>query len=368
MPARDIPFLAIRCADFERLAWREGVEAARAAERRCVAAFVRTAGRALREADVVAHEPGTDLFVAVLRSEVRNERRPASPGDCRAALARLAHSLTEAGGTSLESGWVIADGKTLIRDWRSLVDGALARGAVERERLGFLSTIGHELRTPLAAVRGYLETVLDETGADEPASRRFLEIARAETLRMTRLIDGLLDISLFDPSDFPQPGGTARVATAVDEAHQAVLGGALRRDIRIERTEDAHLAAAIDKDRLVQVLIILLDNAIKHGRENGLITIAARRADGFVELVVDDDGPGIEAADRERIFSLAWRGASSGASGWGIGLAVARRMLERAGGRIEAGDSPLGGARFLVRLSVSAETGSTKEPLPPGRR
>jgi signal transduction histidine kinase len=178
----------------------------------------------------------------------------------------------------------------------------------------------------------------------------------------------LLDISLFDPSDFPQPGGTARVATAVDEAHQAVLGGALRRDIRIERTEDAHLAAAIDKDRLVQVLIILLDNAIKHGRENGLITIAARRADGFVELVVDDDGPGIEAADRERIFSLAWRGASSGASGWGIGLAVARRMLERAGGRIEAGDSPLGGARFLVRLSVSAETGSTKEPLPPGRR
>ncbi len=108
------------------------------------------------------------------------------------------------------------------------------------------------------------------------------------------------------------------------------------------------LRVAIDADRLTLVLVNLIDNAIKHGRPGGGVFVGVDVDDHrFVQLTVDDDGPGIASADREHVFVFGDRGATE-ANGNGIGLTLVRLMIERAGGRVDLEISPLGGARFIV--------------------
>ena len=110
------------------------------------------------------------------------------------------------------------------------------------------------------------------------------------------------------------------------------------------------LPLAVDGDRLTLVLINLLDNAIKHGRAGGTVSLGVVTDEPrTITLTVDDDGGGIPPAQRERLFAFGARGLTS-ARGSGIGLAVVRMIVERVGGRIEAGDAPGGGARFTLTL------------------
>jgi signal transduction histidine kinase len=106
----------------------------------------------------------------------------------------------------------------------------------------------------------------------------------------------------------------------------------------------------LDADRLTLVFINLIDNAIKHGRRGGRVALGVDLTDEhFACVTIDDDGPGVGPAERERIFALGARGDTA-APGSGIGLALVRLMLERAGSRVDVGDAPLGGARFRVYL------------------
>jgi signal transduction histidine kinase len=104
---------------------------------------------------------------------------------------------------------------------------------------------------------------------------------------------------------------------------------------------------AIDTDRLTLVLVNLIENAVKQGRSGGVVFVGVELIDRFVRVTVDDDGPGIATADRDRSFAIGER-ADTVASGSGIGLALVRLMLERAGGRVDLEASLLGGARFVV--------------------
>ncbi len=110
------------------------------------------------------------------------------------------------------------------------------------------------------------------------------------------------------------------------------------------------MRVGIDADRLTLVLVNLIDNAVKHGKPGGGVFVGMHVDDSrFVRLTVDDDGPGIASADRERVFAFGDRGDTE-ANGTGIGLAFVRLILERAGGRVDLGDSPLGGARFSITV------------------
>ena len=230
------------------------------------------------------------------------------------------------------------------------------------ERYAFFSAVGHELRTPLASIRGYLETLLGED-IDAPTRRHFTGIAHAEALRLTRLLEGMFEISLLDLSATfpPRASGALDVAlrTAADAC--AALARARGVDVRVPAIEST--LVAIDGDRLTLVLINLIDNAIKHGRVGGRVDVRADLdAPRVVTITVDDDGAGIVRADRERLFALGERGATR-APGSGIGLALVRIILERAGGRVEIRDAPRGGARFAVTIprrgQGSAQSAST---------
>jgi two-component system sensor histidine kinase MprB len=103
-----------------------------------------------------------------------------------------------------------------------------------------------------------------------------------------------------------------------------------------------------DPVRLRRLVTVLVDNGIRHGRAGGLVRVTVRPG----RLTVDDDGPGIAAADRPHVFDRFWRGAQAAPGGSGLGLAIAAWIAERHGGRIEVGVSPLRGARFDVFLPV----------------
>jgi signal transduction histidine kinase len=353
-----IPLLVFRLPALERTAWRNGLRAARSIERRATAAFAAAASRVLRAGDAIAHDRGSDAFAAALTAPTRDGHLFPAPVDVRSALARIAASIEGLTRLDVDAGWTRYDARAGA-GFEDALARALERGRQERERYAFFSAVGHELRTPLASIRGYLETLLGDD-ADTTTRRRFVRIAHGESVRLTRLLEGMFEISLLDLSaTFPLPAGGSldrAVAAAVD----ATAARAAQHGIELHCAGIPPEDVAIDGDRLTLVLINLIDNAIKHGRRGGRVDLSAvLDSPRTVLLTVDDDGPGISMQERERLFVLGARGATT-ADGSGIGLALVRMILERAGGRVDASESSLGGARFALTIPRCAVNDSRK--------
>ncbi len=343
-----VPLLVFRLPELERTAWRKGLRAARSIERRATNVFASTAARVLRGEDLLAHESGSDVFVAALVARTRAGTESAAPIDARSALARMAATVESVTRLDVVTGWTTYAALTELSIEPS-IEAALKRGEQERERYAFFSALGHELRTPLSSIRGYLETVL-ESELDPKTKQRFLRIAHNEALRLARLVDGMFEISLLDlHATFPTRSHAA-LHLSLEAASDAVAASAAARGVTIRCERIAPVWVGMDADRLTLVLINIFDNAIKHGRLGGRVAIEADLADARTVVVcVEDDGDGIRPEHRESIFSLGYRGDTR-ASGSGIGLALVRLMLERVGGNVEVGTSSLGGARFVLRF------------------
>jgi signal transduction histidine kinase len=222
----------------------------------------------------------------------------------------------------------------------------LAGADLERRRL--IATVSHELRTPLTAQRALLENLADGVTEPDPDT---LRAALAQAERLSALVGDLLDLSRIDAGVAPLALAPVRVeellAAAVEEA------GVSGRPVRLRhRVEPADLVVTADPARLAQLVANLADNAVRHSPPYGEVRLTARRdgADRWV-LEVADDGPGISAADAERVFERFGTGSDS-AGGTGLGLAIVRWVCELHGGRVEVvpGD---GGALLRVTLPVT---------------
>lgn len=348
-----VPVLVLRVSDLERCAWRDGRARARALERRVFAAFRSAAVDVLRSGDRVGHARDSTDFYAALTAASRGAEPPGA-ADCRAVLERLAGAVAQRAGVEVERGWTAAAGGadfTLER----LCAQALERGRRERERYAFVATLGHELRTPLTAIRGYLETLIDG-GLDPGTAQRFLAIAQQETLRLGRLVDGIFEFSLLDLSGTPARAVSCDLSAQIRRAYEVVAPRALERCMRVHVDAFRRAPAEIDADSAMHLFVNLLQNAVAHGAHGGVVRVTISRGAGIAVVWVDDDGPGIPPAAREAIFGLGVRGEQTPAEGTGIGLALAKLLAERAGGTIAATASPLGGARFEVRLPSKAES------------
>jgi two-component system OmpR family sensor kinase len=167
---------------------------------------------------------------------------------------------------------------------------------------------------------------------------------------MSRLVEGMFEISLLDMHAMLRSPASGSLAHALDAARGACAAGAAARSVSVVFEDAPALRVAIDADRLTLVLVNLIDNAVKHGRPGGVVFVGVGPDDQrFVQITVDDDGPGIAVADRERVFLFGDRGPTE-ARGSGIGLALVRLMIERVGGRVAVEPSPLGGARFVAMV------------------
>jgi signal transduction histidine kinase len=339
--------LVVRLTELERVAWRDGRASARRLERRARELFLSNVAARMRRADLLAHDAHSEFFAIALAARRRGRGTPL-PADCRSALARAEESL-QALSAATETGWTLMNA---TRDFAANLRVALRRGESERQRLDFFSPIAHEMRTPLTAIRGYLETVLDES-LDASTTRRFLETARGEALRLGRLIDGMFAVSLLD-LEYGAPKrerDETLPQTAVDRAIAALMPRVRERRANIECAVLPAVPVAATFDHLVQVFVNVIGNAVEHGKERGRVVIAGVQHGRALEITVDDDGPGIALGERDAVFDFGYRSPAAAAStGSGLGLAVVRRLLERTCGTIAATSSPLGGARFVIRL------------------
>ncbi|HEU4978034.1 MAG TPA: ATP-binding protein [Solirubrobacteraceae bacterium] len=216
----------------------------------------------------------------------------------------------------------------------------------------FVADASHELRTPLTVVRGQLEVLAMQERPDAQEVRRVERMVRVEVERMSRMVDDLLILAAAGEPRFLRPAAVRLPAFLRELVH--AIEPTADRAFELEVVPD--LTVRADPDRLAQALRNLLRNAIAHTEPGGRIGVGAVASGGRVRILVDDDGPGIPAQERERVWGRFHRsagGRARDAGGAGLGLAIVRAIAEAHGGTAFADASPLGGARVGIELPLA---------------
>ncbi len=231
-------------------------------------------------------------------------------------------------------------------------------------RRNFVADVSHELKTPLTALLGFIETLRGPARNDAAARERFLETMQREAGRMNRLVSDLLTLTRVESAERQRPAGSVNIEDLVQTTLQSLEGLARSRDVTLTkvRTDDGarKLIVPGDRDQLQQVLINLLENGIKYGRPGGrvevLLTHSARelglRGPG-VRIAVQDDGEGFDPIHIPRITERFYRidnHRSRAMGGTGLGLAIAKHIVNRHRGRFRIETEPGRGSCFTVIL------------------
>jgi two-component system phosphate regulon sensor histidine kinase PhoR len=232
---------------------------------------------------------------------------------------------------------------------------------VEATRRDFVANASHELRTPVTAIAGAAETLLGGAIDDPAQARVFVDIVARNAERLAQLTRDLLDLSRIESRQWPmrlEPVDLSAVAAkALDACSEAARRK--RTELRSEVAPGLHVRA--DPRALEQVLVNLVDNAVKYTQEGSHATVSADAEDGAVTVVVRDDGPGIDRRHIQRIFERFYRvdpGRARGAGGTGLGLAIVKHLVQAQGGEVGV-ESGSGGTRFWVRLARAEAPGSS---------
>jgi two-component system sensor histidine kinase KdpD len=248
---------------------------------------------------------------------------------------------------------------------------AQADAESSRVRAALFSAVTHDLRTPLASIKAAATSLLDQGVAFDQRQRNdLLSTIAEESDRLNRLIANLLSLSRL------RSGAAAAEKTAVpvEDVIEAAAGRLAKRDgavpirIRIPRGAEIIPPVLIDLLQIDQVVTNLLENAIKYGAGGGQVEVEASAQEGWVTVAVVDHGPGVPPEDRERIFDEFFRrDTGGGAGGVGLGLAIARGIVEAHGGSILVEETPGGGATFRFQLPVGTVEPPAPSAEPPAR-
>ncbi|HEY6707860.1 MAG TPA: HAMP domain-containing sensor histidine kinase [Actinomycetota bacterium] len=236
-------------------------------------------------------------------------------------------------------------------------DMAAGLERAQTEQRAFLASVGHELKTPLTTVQGYTEALLDGTVDDPADQRRSLLRVHAETIRLARLVQDLLDLARLGRGQFAVSAVDADAGAVLSEAAAAAAERAARRQVTVTTRLDAQLHAHVDPGRLRQVLDNLLDNAARSSPSGRQVLVAARPLPGGgVEAAVVDQGPGIAAEDLPHAFDRGYlwsRYRGTREVGSGLGLAIVKALCDAMGVAIQAESGPGGGTAFRLTLPPS---------------
>jgi PAS domain S-box-containing protein len=231
---------------------------------------------------------------------------------------------------------------------------------VEQVKSDFVAAVSHELRTPITSIYGFAETLLrqDIPFGDEDR-RTFLGYIASESQRLTEIVDQLLNVARLDAGDLQVELGRIDVGSVVSELIETVEQSGAMNGHRFELDlPEEPLAAEADPDKVRQIFNILVENALRYSPDGGTVTVGARRNADRVELRVVDQGIGIPAAERERIFRKFYRAGSAardGAAGTGLGLFIAKELVTAMGGRIWVDSTEGQGSSFSFELPAARE-------------
>jgi PAS domain S-box-containing protein len=252
--------------------------------------------------------------------------------------------------------------EAVMRDPTGAVSGRIfafrdisAEHLVEQMKSDFVSTVSVELRTPLTSIYGFAQTLLREDVAFGEVERRtFLEFIARESERLTAIVDALLNVARLDTGDLT----VSLVPTDVGSVVNEVVAGAPPSGNGhrfVADLDEQSVAAQADPDKLRQVLDQLVSNAVKYSPDGGTVTVSARRVEEGVEVAVADEGVGIPASERERIFSKFYK--AGGAQGTGLGLFIAQGLVREMGGRMWVDSEEGRGSRFAFELPLAGHDG-----------
>ncbi|HSJ50632.1 MAG TPA: ATP-binding protein [Actinomycetota bacterium] len=226
--------------------------------------------------------------------------------------------------------------------------------SLERVRRDLVANVSHELKTPISALRAHLENLLDGVERPDP---RTLQVMLAQSERLGRMVDQLLELSRLESGDVPLRREPVSLAPLVARVLSEVRVTRGRSDIELsDEVPDDLPTVYADAERVYQVLFNLLDNAVRFTPSGGHVRVSAAGHNGAVDVAVADTGPGISAEHLPRLFDRFYRvdtSRSRDEGGTGIGLAIARSVVEAHGGRIWAESEPGKGSTFTFELPVT---------------
>jgi signal transduction histidine kinase len=252
--------------------------------------------------------------------------------------------------------------ETDSRDEVGKLADAFNRMSTELEGLELLrrelvANVSHELKTPISALRAHLENLLDGVEQPDPET---LQIMLVQSERLGRLVDQLLDLSRLESGDVPLEREPVELAPLVSQVFSEIQVARPDPGVTLADELPGDLPSVFaDRERVHQVLFNLLDNAVRFTPLGGRVTVTASSHNGSVDVVVADTGPGISSEHLPRVFERFYRvdqSRSRDDGGTGIGLAIARSVVEAHGGRIWADSEPGRGSAFTFELPVASPT------------
>lgn len=225
---------------------------------------------------------------------------------------------------------------------------------VEARRRDLMTAVSHDLRTPLAGLRAMVEAIDEGVVADAPTLRRYVAEMRRAVNSLTRLVDDLFELARVDAGAIERETQRVRLEDVVRSAVAEVEGQAKEKGLAVETALEGAGDVMISP-RLLRVVQNLLHNAVRHTPADGTVRVEAMCEPGGLRLAVEDNGEGIAPQALPHVFEPFWQGNSArSGNGSGLGLALAKRIVEALGGRIEVRSEPTRGARFAVWIPERA--------------
>ena len=229
-----------------------------------------------------------------------------------------------------------------------------AERRVEAQRRDLMTSLSHDLRTPLASLRSMVEAINDGVVDDPETVRRYAREMLHSVMALVAMVDDLFELAQLDPSSLAQDTRMITVAEAVGRALDVCRHEARAKGVSLEADLGA-AGAGRCSPRLERVVLSLIDNGVRYTPTGGRVTVRATQSAEGLRIAVQDTGQGIAADQLPRVFEPFWRADSARSTrGSGLGLTLAKRIVEALGGEIEATSSPEAGTRFDVSLPAGA--------------
>jgi two-component system phosphate regulon sensor histidine kinase PhoR len=226
---------------------------------------------------------------------------------------------------------------------------------LELIRTQFVSNVTHELKTPLTSIRGFVETLKSGALEDTAVANNFLDIIDIEAERLYSLINDILQLSEIEGMQKDDQVAPNSLNLIIDEVISLLQPAAAKKNIKIEPDIESNIIIMVNKNRIKQMFINLIDNAIKYNIENGQVTIKASKANGKTVISIKDTGIGIPEKHHARIFERFYRvdkGRSRNMGGTGLGLSIVKHIVNLYNGDIRINSEPGKGTEFIVQLPL----------------
>jgi signal transduction histidine kinase len=230
----------------------------------------------------------------------------------------------------------------------------LKQRELERLRTDLIAWVGHDLQTPLASIRAILEALADGVVDDTETIQRYLATAQRDVRSLSMLIDDLFQMAQLDAGGLPLDRASSSLADLISDTLESFSELAARRGVTLEGGLESDVDPVfMDTQRIGRVLNNLISNAVRHTPSGGRVEVRARRLSAGVQVTISDTGEGIYPEDLPHVFERFYRGEKSRSrltGGAGLGLAIARGIVQAHGGQIHAESQPEQGTRFIFTL------------------